>query len=215
MLDLYNSKAFEPLHTPGLIYGKELTGEQISMSVLSEYLGRAVTVEGFIKEIFSRDIKSSHLLIVLQLEDKNGNSVKGKLITNIQFKGELEAALQIGKQISLSGVIVYDHFEEMYMNCITAIKARAYDNDDPESVLQNLRPSFVDPVINMTEKRRVRENRLMFAGAGIGSVMAITIGFKVGGIIGVLTGGLLLIPLSLLGMLIGFELFFFTEPEDD
>ncbi|MBR1900084.1 MAG: hypothetical protein IJ820_03365 [Lachnospiraceae bacterium] len=187
MLDLYNSKAFEPLHTPGLIYGKELTGEQISMSVLSEYLGRAVTVEGFIKEIFFRDIKSSHLLIVLQ----------------------------IGKQISLSGVIVYDHFEEMYMNCITAIKARAYDNDDPESVLQNLRPSFVDPVINMTEKRRVRENRLMFAGAGIGSIMAITIGFKVGGIIGVLTGGLLLIPLSLLGMLIGFELFFFTEPEDD
>ena len=187
MLDLYNSKAFEPLHTPGLIYGKELTGEQISMSVLSEYLGRAVTVEGFIKEIFFRDIKSSHLLIVLQ----------------------------IGKQISLSGVIVYDHFEEMYMNCITAIKARAYDNDDPESVLQNLRPSFVDPVINMTEKRRVRENRLMFAGAGIGSIMAITIGFKVGGIIGVLTGGLLLIPLSLLGMLIGFELFFFTDPDDD
>ncbi len=122
MLDLYNSKAFEPLHTPGLIYGKELTGEQISMSVLSEYLGRAVTVEGFIKEIFFRDIKSSHLLIVLQLEDKNGNSVKGKLITNKQFKEELEAALQIGEPIKLSGMIFYDRFDELYMISITAIK---------------------------------------------------------------------------------------------
>ena len=127
MLDLYNSKAFEPLHTPGLIYGKELTGEQISMSVLSEYLGRAVTVEGFIKEIFFRDIKSSHLLIVLQLEDKNGNSVKGKLITNIEFKEELEAALQIGEPISLSGMMVYDKFDSAYvMECITGIKMNDY-----------------------------------------------------------------------------------------
>ena len=122
MLDLYNSKAFEPLHTPGLIYGKELTGEQISMSVLSEYLGRAVTVEGFIKEIFFRDIKSSHLLIVLQLEDKNGNSVKGKLITIKQLKEGLEASLQIGEPIKLSGMIFYDRFDELYMISITAIK---------------------------------------------------------------------------------------------
>lgn len=122
MLDLYNSKAFEPLHTPGLIYGKELTGEQISMSVLSEYLGRAVTVEGFIKEIFFRDIKSSHLLMVLQLEDKNGNCAKGKLITNIEFKEELKAALLIGEPIKLSGMIFYDRFDELYMISITAIK---------------------------------------------------------------------------------------------
>ena len=51
--------------------------------------------------------------------------MKGKLITNIQFKEELETALQIGEQISLSGVIVYDRFEEMYMNCIT-LKKIAY-----------------------------------------------------------------------------------------
>ena len=122
MLDLYNSKAFEPLHTPGLIYGKELTGEQISMSVLSEYLGRTITAEGLIKDILFRDMKNSHLLMVLQLEDKNGNCAKGKLITNIEFKEELKAALLIGEPIKLSGMIFYDRFDELYMISITAIK---------------------------------------------------------------------------------------------
>ena len=89
------------------------------------------------------------------------------------------------------------------------------DNDDPESEIQDLKPDFVDYMINMTPKRRARETRLMVAGAGIGGIMAIIIGYKVGGIIGFLTGGLLLIPLSLLGMLIGFDVFFFTESEDD
>lgn len=89
------------------------------------------------------------------------------------------------------------------------------DNDDLESRIQDLKPDYVDYIINMTPKRRARENRLIFAGAVIGLIIAIIIGFKVGGIIGVLVGGLLLIPLSLLGMLIGFEVFFFTEPRDD
>ena len=70
-----------------------------------------------------RDIKSSHLLVVLELEDKSGNSVKGKLITKKQYKEELKAALQIGELISLSGMMVYDKFDSAYvMECITGIK---------------------------------------------------------------------------------------------
>ena len=86
------------------------------------------------------------------------------------------------------------------------------DNDDLESRIQDLKPDCVDYMINMTPKRRAREKRLMFAGAVIGSIIAIIIGCKVGGIIGLLTAGLLLIPLVLLGMLIGVEFFIFTEP---
>ena len=123
MLDMYNSKAFQPLHSPGMIYGKELTGEKIPIAAFLEYLGTTITVEGFIKDILFRDIKSSHLLVVLELEDKSGNSVKGKLITKKQYKEELKAALQIGELISLSGMMVYDKFDSAYvMECITGIK---------------------------------------------------------------------------------------------
>lgn len=122
MLNLNNSKVFEPHRSPGMIYGKELTGEQIPISAFSEYLGRTITVEGLIKDILFRDMKNSHLLIVLQLEDKNGNCAKGKLITNIQLKAELKAALLIGEPIKLSGMIFYDRFDELYMISITAIK---------------------------------------------------------------------------------------------
>ena len=123
MPDLYNSKAFEPLHSPGMIYGKELTGEKIPIAACSEHLGTTITVEGFIKDMLFRDIKSSHLLVVLELEDKSGNSVKGKLITQKQNKEELKAALQIGELICLSGMMVYDQFDSAYvMDCITGIK---------------------------------------------------------------------------------------------
>ena len=123
MLDLYNSKAYEPLHLPGMIYGKELTGEKIPIAACSEHLGTTITVDGFIKDMLFRDIKSSHLLVVLELEDKSGNSVKGKLITKKQYKEELKAALQIGELISLSGMMVYDQFDSAYvMECITGIK---------------------------------------------------------------------------------------------
>ena len=122
MLDMYNSKAFQPLHSPGMIYGKELTGEKIPIAACSEHLGTTITVEGFIKDTLFRDIKSSHLLVVLELEDKSGNSVKGKLITKRQYKEELKAALQIGELISLSGMMVYDQFEGTCINCISGIK---------------------------------------------------------------------------------------------
>ena len=122
MMNLNNSEVFEPHHLAGMIYGKELNGEQIPISAFSEYLGRTITAEGLIKDILFRDIKNSHLLMVLQLEDKNGSCVKGKLITNIQFKEELKAALQIGEPIKLSGMIFYDRFDELYMISITAIK---------------------------------------------------------------------------------------------
>ena len=123
MLDLHNSKTFEPLHSPGMIYGKELTGEKIPIAACSEHLGTTITVDGFIKDMLFRDIKSSHLLVVLELEDKSGNSVKGKLITKKQYKEELKAALQIGELISLSGMMVYDQFDSAYvMGCITGIK---------------------------------------------------------------------------------------------
>ena len=122
MMNLNNSEVFEPHHLAGMIYGKELNGEQIPISAFSEYLGRAITAEGLIKDILFRDMKNSHLLMVLQLEDKNGNWAKGKLITNIEFKEELKAALLIGEPIKLSGMIFYDRFEELYMISITAIK---------------------------------------------------------------------------------------------
>ena len=123
MLDLYNSKAFEPLHSPGMIYGKELTGKKIPIAACSEHLGTTIIVDGFIKDMLFRDIKSSHLLVVLELEDKSGNSVKGKLITKKQYKEELKAGLQIGELISLSGMMVYDQFDSAYvMGCITGIK---------------------------------------------------------------------------------------------
>ena len=47
------------------------------------------------------------------------------------------------------------------------------DNDDPESGIQDLGTAFVDPIINMTPKRRARENRLMCGGAGICSIIVI------------------------------------------
>ena len=123
MLDLHNSKAIEPLHSPGMIYGKELTGEKIPIAACSEYPGITITVDGFIKDMLFRDIKSSHLLVVLELEDKSGNSVKGKLITKRHYKEELKATLQIGESISLSGMMVYDQFDSAYvMECITGIK---------------------------------------------------------------------------------------------
>ncbi len=123
----FRNIAVEKLHEPGMICGKEFTGEGIKISDITGHAGEVAVVNGQVEEIVFRKLRGEHLQVIIVLKDTADNKLPVKLITYTKFEGELNELLKPGRYVSVCGIITSDHFENKYV--LTAVEGirQAFD----------------------------------------------------------------------------------------
>lgn len=109
------------IHDPEVIYGRNVEGEEIEISKLTEGLGDVV-VKGKIFEMEERELRNEKLLISFSITDFT-DSIAGKIFVTKEDWGLLKDDFKVGKFYRVKGVPAYDTYvKEITLNSISGIK---------------------------------------------------------------------------------------------
>lgn len=122
-MEAYKRKKAELFSEPGMIYGRDFSGESTDLGSLKDKAPANVIISGKITEVKYHVLRGDHMLVNITVEDEAGNQASVRLITYLCFENELRGHLQLGITISVRGLAALDHFDGSYgVMAVTGIK---------------------------------------------------------------------------------------------